>query len=194
MNSWLCNMKRRQRIWNEQWTCQLVFAASPGARTLASEDRLKPPDWRWSKGEGWISWWEATPLTDWLSRAKILNPGFMSPSPDPGLMYQTQVLWVRFQNKLILASYQSSMYCWEENIIVAVIVKKREGGCEHFLSRDSSSCKMPTIYFWEKMKYRNVPWLIAINLNKVRSQKKNDIIWEFFPTWGGGSSQIPKLL
>ena len=24
--------------------------------------------------------------------------------------------------------------------------------------------------------------------------KKNDIIWEFFPTWGGGSSQIPKLL
>ena len=26
------------------------------------------------------------------------------------------------------------------------------------------------------------------------SNKKNDIIWEFFPTWGGGSSQIPKLL
>ena len=25
------------------------------------------------------------------------------------------------------------------------------------------------------------------------SKKKNDIIWEFFPTWGG-SSQIPKLL
>ena len=25
-------------------------------------------------------------------------------------------------------------------------------------------------------------------------KKKNDIIWEFFPTWGGGSSQIPKLL
>ena len=24
--------------------------------------------------------------------------------------------------------------------------------------------------------------------------RKNDIIWEFFPTWGGGSSQIPKLL
>ena len=24
---------------------------------------------------------------------------------------------------------------------------------------------------------------------KVRSQKKNDIIWEFFPTWGGG---LPK--
>ena len=22
--------------------------------------------------------------------------------------------------------------------------------------------------------------------------KKNDIIWEFFPTWGGGSSQFPK--
>ena len=124
MNSWLCNMKRRQRIWNEQWTCQLVFAASPGARTLALGGRLKPPDWRWSKGEGWISWWEATPLTDWLSRAKTLNPGFMSPSPDPGFMYQTQVLWVRFQNKLNLASYQSSMYCWEENIIVAVIVKK----------------------------------------------------------------------
>ena len=26
------------------------------------------------------------------------------------------------------------------------------------------------------------------------SKKKNDIIWEFFPTWGRGSSQIPKLL
>ena len=25
-------------------------------------------------------------------------------------------------------------------------------------------------------------------------KKKNDIIWEFFPTWGRGSSQIPKLL
>ena len=25
-------------------------------------------------------------------------------------------------------------------------------------------------------------------------KKKNDIIWEFFPTWGGGPSQIPKLL
>ena len=133
MNSWICNMKRRQRIWNEQWTCQLVFAASPGARTLALGGRLKPPDWRWSKGEGWISWWEATPLTDWLSRAKILNPGFMSPSPDPGFMYQTQVLWVRFQNKLNLASYQSSMYCWEENIIVAVIVKKKGGASTFYL-------------------------------------------------------------
>ena len=29
----------------------------------------------------------------------------------------------------------------------------------------------------------------APNKNKVRSQKKNDIIWEFFPTWGGG---LPK--
>ena len=36
---------------------------------------------------------------------------------------------------------------------------------------------------------------VWININsKVRSHKKNDIIWEFFPTWGGGSSQIPKLL
>ena len=26
-------------------------------------------------------------------------------------------------------------------------------------------------------------------LAKVRSQKKTDIIWEFFPTWGGG---LPK--
>ena len=26
------------------------------------------------------------------------------------------------------------------------------------------------------------------------SKKKNDIIWEFFPNRGGGSSQIPKLL
>ena len=26
------------------------------------------------------------------------------------------------------------------------------------------------------------------------SEKKHHIIWEFFPTWGGGSSQIPKLL
>ena len=25
---------------------------------------------------------------------------------------------------------------------------------------------------------------------KVRSHKKNDIIWEFFPTWGGGG--LPK--
>ena len=25
------------------------------------------------------------------------------------------------------------------------------------------------------------------------STKKNDIIWEFFPTWVGGSSKIPKL-
>ena len=34
-----------------------------------------------------------------------------------------------------------------------------------------------------------------LELFKVRShKKKNDIIWEFFPTWGGGSSQIPKLL
>ena len=30
--------------------------------------------------------------------------------------------------------------------------------------------------------------------DKVRSKKKNDIFWDFFPTWGGGSSQIPKLL
>ena len=42
---------------------------------------------------------------------------------------------------------------------------EKKGGGKHFLFRDSSSCKMPTIYFWEKMKYRNVPWLIAINLN-----------------------------
>ena len=34
-----------------------------------------------------------------------------------------------------------------------------------------------------------------INIGMVRYQtKKNDIIWEFFPKRGGGSSQIPKLL
>ena len=30
-------------------------------------------------------------------------------------------------------------------------------------------------------------------LRYALKKKKNDIIWEFFPTWGG-SSQIPKLL
>ena len=30
------------------------------------------------------------------------------------------------------------------------------------------------------------------NNDKVRCQKKNDIIWEFFPTWGGGVFPNPK--
>ena len=32
------------------------------------------------------------------------------------------------------------------------------------------------------------------SLLRYAVKQKNDIIWEFFPTWGGGSSQIPKLL
>ena len=161
-----------------------MFAASPGARTLALGGRLKPPDWRWSKGEGWISWWEATPLTDWLSRAKILNPGFMYPSPDPGFMYQTQVLWVRFQNKLNLASYQSSMYCWEENIIVAVIVKKRGGASTFYLGI------LPLVRCQQFTFERR--WSIEMSLGWSRSTwiryalKKKTISFGNFTQHGGG--------
>ena len=40
-----------------------------------------------------------------------------------------------------------------------------------------------------------VGWLwVVMGWLGTLSKKKNDIIREFFPTWGGGSSQIPKLL
>ena len=35
--------------------------------------------------------------------------------------------------------------------------------------------------------------LLLGNMVRYALKKKPDIIWEFFPTWGGGSSQIPKL-
>ena len=37
-------------------------------------------------------------------------------------------------------------------------------------------------------------FMVISGLVRYALIKKNDIFWEFFPTWGGGSSQIPKLL
>ena len=44
---------------------------------------------------------------------------------------------------------------------------------------------------FQERKWRNH---IALYMLRYAFKKKNDIIWEIFPTWGGGSSQIPKLL
>ena len=35
--------------------------------------------------------------------------------------------------------------------------------------------------------------ILSFSIIKVRSHKKNDIIWEFFPTWGGGLPKSQKF-
>ena len=66
--------------------------------------------------------------------------------------------------------------------------------CAHW--REDSQTKDDTYYVRDYLVYfaPNKTELRTPETNKVRFQKKEDIIWEFFPTWGGGSSQIPKLL
>ena len=58
-NSIFGKIRRRQ-------TGRLVFAGSPVDRTLGRNshlDHLKFPDWRWSRGGGRSSWWEAASST-----------------------------------------------------------------------------------------------------------------------------------
>ena len=113
--SWCLRHLQEQKLW----------ARKTGWNPQIGDDPKEKDE---SHGEIQLPW-----LTGSQEQIYCLNSGVMSPSPDPGFMYQTQVLWVRFQNKLNLASYQSSMYCWEENIIVAVIVKKRGGASTFYL-------------------------------------------------------------
>ena len=98
---------------------------------------------------------------DWLA----LKSKYTVWTPELCLRHRTLDLCIKhkfceFDFKISSSWLAISHQCTAERKILQSRWLWKEGGGQALFI-----WKMPTIYFWEKMKYRNVPWLIAINLN-----------------------------